>query len=212
MLVAFSKKEYVRIPAWTLLNGNIQGRYRDVKDRSFPPSKNDRQMVSWTQLVTYGIFFVVGMGAHYLYSLLTQKSKNLARKQDVAEIKREIGEVKDHFQEKSKYRERRRELYATFITSMRTFIAGSAVENRKGDLEAAYDELWLWGADSVVSSASELLQKNIDQAQEKSGGDQENLKDAYAVCIEEMRRDLSVSETELKAEDYVFAGFGDVGR
>ena len=127
----------------------------------------------------------------------------------------ELERVKNELQGEMDVLVRRRDVYAKLAHEMRVFLR---VDNQLDQVKQAqqlqnflkaYDEVCLWGAESVVNQLGELLDLSLVEAEAQAAATnltQHNAQklQAYQACIEEMRRDSGFPDTAFR---YRVVGF-----
>jgi len=87
----------------------------------------------------------------YLPSYFKKKGENLATKEDIAEITKQIEQVKMEFTTKSQVLFKKRETYEKIVQSLRIFIQGNeATGSDKKQMLDAYSTAWLWASDLAL--------------------------------------------------------------
>ena len=107
---------------------------------------------------------------------------------------------------------RRRNVYAELANAMRVFQRSqrtwSAEERteRTNRFLKAYDEACLWASEPVIETVGGFLDLVLmdDRSHGRTRGSEERKIEAYATCMEEMRRDSGFSDTKFK---YRVVGF-----
>ena len=92
---------------------------------------------------------------------------------------------------------RRRNVYAKLAVSLRVFLRRhehDAPDNREKFLEA-YDEAALWAPDAVMNPIGEFIDLNRRNIAEPGSVSQNTMQDAYAACINAMRKDCGFPDT-----------------
>jgi hypothetical protein len=154
---------------------------------------------------TWVVFFIF---RNYLPNYFSKKGENLATKEDVAEITKQIEQVKLEFTDKSQILLKKRETYEKITHGMQIFIEGHSAGDteRKSTLEA-YSIAWLWASDKVIKKFNHHIDLQIKRTLNKELVSQEELKQSYSDCILEMRKDSGNSDTELEEQDFRFIKF-----
>ena len=95
---------------------------------------------------------------------------------------------------------RKRDVYARLVTSMRVFLGGPRVvsDDEKQAFLAAFDHASLWASEGVVSSLGRFLDATVRHAANPKNVSNDEFKDFYRACVEEMRRDCGFPNTEFK--------------
>ena len=179
------------------------------------------------ELLTFGIsvislIAVVAGGfliRSYLPSYFTEKGKNLASKEDIAQITRlvegvkaqyitEIEKVKATLVSEGQVLERRRRVYEDVCGSLRIFVAGHGdSQEAKERFHSAYAAAWLWASDPVLISLNHFLELQMQIAASPGSVEQSELKRAYTEVIVTMRRDVGFSMSSVSSNDYKFVKF-----
>lgn len=92
---------------------------------------------------------------------------------------------------------RRRNVYAKLAVSLRVFLRRQeqiAPDNREKFLEA-YDEASLWAPDAVMNEIGQFLDLNRQNIETPGAVAQTTQQEAYASCINSMRRDCGFPNT-----------------
>jgi len=97
--------------------------------------------------VTITLTFLCGLlFKAYLPAYVKTKAKNLATKEDIAEITNQVERVRAAISQETALLEKRREVYERIADSLRIFISGHAsTEKQKEEFHAAY-ALKPWGS------------------------------------------------------------------
>lgn len=93
---------------------------------------------------------------------------------------------------------RRRNVYAKLAISLRIFLRRHdqiAPDNREKFLEA-YDEASLWAPDEVMNEIGKFLDLNKQNVETPGAVEQKVQQEAYAKCINAMRRDCGFPKTK----------------
>ncbi|MBP9101185.1 MAG: hypothetical protein KBF68_07400 [Nitrosomonas sp.] len=156
------------------------------------------------------ILFLLGLlTSSYLPSYTKEKAKNLATKEDIAEITKRVESVRADFSKESQLLEKRREVYERISDSLRIFIDGHHnCSQQQNAFHSAYSACWLWAPDEVLIKLNKFIemQKN-NAANGNEMHSQEELKQIYCEIILSMRRDVGFSETTIDKETYAFVKF-----
>ena len=145
----------------------------------------------------------------YLPSYVKEKAKNLATKEDIAEITDKVESVRAGFEKESQLLEKRREVYERISDSLRIFIDGHHNSSQQQNaFHSAYSACWLWAPDDVLIKLNEFISMQQDNAANSHEVySQEKLKQVYCEIILSMRRDVGFSETTMDKERYEFVKF-----
>jgi len=142
-------------------------------------------------------------------SYFSEKGKNLATKEDISQITNSIENVKSIYNNEDKVLEKRRQIYEKIAYSLTIFISGHGVTKEQETLfYDAYAAAWLWASESVLVKLNIFINTQINHTENKEVITQEKMKLQYGEIILEMRRDVGFKETELEANNYIFATFG----
>lgn len=155
----------------------------------------------------------------YLPSYFTEKGKNLASKEDIAQITRlvesvkaqyvaEVEKVKATLVSEGQVVERRRRVYEEVCGSLRVFIAGHiSSQEAKERFHSAYAAAWIWASDPVLISLNRFLELQVQIATSPGSVEQSVLKCAYTEVLVAMRRDVGFSSSSISSNDYKFVQF-----
>ncbi len=144
----------------------------------------------------------------YLPSYVKKKAKNLATKEDIAEITDRVEEIRAEFSKKSVLFEKRREVYERISDSLRIFISGhSATPEQQNSFHAAYSACWLWAPDDVLINLNRFIRMQQEVASKPDAYTQDELKDVYGEIILGMRKDVGFPDTALEVRGYIFVQF-----
>ena len=154
-------------------------------------------------MVLCGLLFKV-----YLPAYVKTKAKNLATKEDIAEITNRVERVRSAFSQETSLLEKRREVYERIADSLRIFIAGhSATDIQKEEFHSAYSACWLWAPDELIIALNDFIQMQKDIAADWSSRDQDELKKSYGGVMLKMRKDVGFAATEVNQDSYNFIKF-----
>lgn len=144
----------------------------------------------------------------YLPSYVKEKAKNLATKEDVAEITSLVERVRAEVSHESVLLEKRREVYERISDSLRIFISGHAAsDNDKERFHAAYAACWLWAPDHVLENLNKFIGMQQDIAANLNSHTQGDLKQLFGEIILGMRRDVGFPVTTMQEKSYIFVRF-----
>jgi hypothetical protein len=144
----------------------------------------------------------------YLPSYVKKKAKNLATKEDVAEITSLVERVRSEVSNESVLLEKRREVYERISNSLRIFIAGHAAsDNDKEQFHAAYAACWLWTPDHVLENLNKFIRMQQDIAANPSSHTQDDLKQLFGEITLTMRKDVGFPVTTMQQKSYMFVRF-----
>lgn len=159
--------------------------------------------VTITLTVLCGFLFKV-----YLPAYVKTKAKNLATKEDIAEITNRVERVRAAVSQETALLEKRREVYERIADSLRIFIAGhAATEKQKEEFHAAYSACWLWAPDELLVALNDFIQMQQDIAADRSSYDQDELKKSFGEVMLKMRKDAGFAATEVNQGSYNFVKF-----
>ncbi len=167
-----------------------------------------------TFLQTLNIIIIIGnviaflIIRNYLPSYLSKKAENLATKEDIAEITKKVEEVKIEFASQAHTLIKKRETYEKITNGLRVFIQGHpADQQEKTQMLEAYSISWLWANDDVLKKLNIHLDLQLKKTAKPSSVTQDELKQSYAECILEMRKNSGYNETKLTWQDFHFINF-----
>jgi len=144
----------------------------------------------------------------YLPVYVKTKAKNLATKEDIAEITDRVERVRAAVSQETALLEKRREVYERIADSLRIFIAGhAATEKQKEEFHAAYSACWLWAPDGLLHALNAFIKMQQDIATDPSSHDQDELRKAFGEVMLRMRKDSGFSATEVNQGSYNFVKF-----
>lgn len=169
--------------------------------------------MSYLELILSGsnavLTFLLGFLLNsYLSAYAQAKAKNLATKEDIADITKKVETVRAEVAKETILLEKRRDLYEKLADTMRIFISGhSATEAQKEAFHTAYVKCWLWAPDSLIQTLNDFLEMQKDVAADQSRHRQEELKNLFCAVITEMRKDAGFSETAQSQQTFAFVRF-----
>jgi len=146
-----------------------------------------------TTVVLTGLAIFVG---HILSNRIAQREK--------AELDGKIetlkNDVKALSEDKFDALTRRRDVYSRLATSMRVFVEAvvPAGPKEKQEFLAAYDQGCVWGSEPVVESVGLFLDALTRLSQKHTDESMKQVKEAYALCILEMRRDVGFPDSKFQ--------------
>jgi hypothetical protein len=144
----------------------------------------------------------------FLKSYASEKGKNLATKEDITIITDKVEGIKSKYETESQLIEMRRHLFEQVVDSLRVFITGHPSDTSSKDrFLVSYAKTWLWAPDSVVKSLNEFLHLQRQFVAKPGSVQQDNMKEAYAKCVIEMRKHAGFPDTDLSDKDYQFVQF-----
>lgn len=153
--------------------------------------------------VLCGLLFKV-----YLPAYIKTKAKNLATKEDIAEITNCVERVRAAISRETALLEKRREVYERIANSLRIFIAGHvATDIQKEEFHAAYSACWLWAPDELLVVLNDFIQMQQDIAANPSTHSQNELKNSFSEVMLIMRKDVGFATTEINQGSYKFVRF-----
>jgi len=145
----------------------------------------------------------------YLPAYAKEKAKNLATKEDIADITARVEKVRAEISKESALLEKRREVYERISNSLRIFITGHASSNNEKEMfHAAYSSCWLWAPDAIIVKLNEFLDMQQAIVTDPKAYSQDEMKRVYSDIILEMRRDVGFPSTKMGETDYLFVQFG----
>ena len=95
---------------------------------------------------------------------------------------------------------RKRDVYARLVTSMRVFIGGrrAVSQSEKQAFLEAFDHASLWASEEVTALLGRFLETSVRLTNQPGSVSNDEFKDAYRACVEEMRRDCGFPDTTFK--------------
>jgi hypothetical protein len=167
------------------------------------------EVLAVTETLFLMVAFVLGAVARSFFgSYGAEKGKNLATREDVAEITRRVEAVRTEFHSQSSVLEMRRRLYERVADSLRIFTAGHQAgrEEREAFL-SAYSACWLWAPDEVIGLLNSFLDMQKRVVAEPGTVSEAEMKEVYGRILLAMRKDAGFSGSELSAGDFSFVRF-----
>ena len=159
-------------------------------------------------IIFLSIWLVFLISRHYFPSYIKEKGRNLATKEDIADITKKMEEVRIEFASKSHTLIKKRETYEKITRGMQVFIQGRPVtDSEKKEMLEAYSIAWLWANDTVLKKLNYHLKLQLMKSNDAKSVDQKELKKSYRECILEMRKDSGYQDTDQKEEDFLFIHF-----
>lgn len=156
-----------------------------------------------TLTVLCGLLFTA-----FLPAYVKAKAKNLATKEDIAEITNRVERVRATISQESELLEKRREVYERIADSLRIFIAGhSATEKQKEEFHAAYSACWLWAPDDLLVVLNNFITLQREIVADRSSHNQDELKIAFGDIMLRMRKDAGFATTVVSQSNYSFVKF-----
>lgn len=144
----------------------------------------------------------------YLPAYVKEKAKNLATKEDIADITNRVERVRAEISKESALLEKRREVYERISDALRVFIAGHAAsEVEKEEFHAAYSAGWLWAPDQVSEKLNGFIRMQQENTANPGAHTQDEMKQAYGEIILGMRKDAGFPETQMHENEYLFVRF-----
>lgn len=165
--------------------------------------------------VVIGVLFLRG----YLPSYVAEKGKNLASKEDLAQLTHlvegvkafhsaEIERLKSSLVLEGQVTERRRRVYEEVCAALRVFIAGhGGTEETKEHFHAAYATAWLWASDDVLAALNQFIKLQVQHTANPGSVAQTEMKSAYVEIVVAMRKDAGFEATSAEAFNYQFVQF-----
>ena len=190
----------------------------------------DYTFILWNALTIIAILTVKWLLGKFFPAYFTKKGENLATKEDIGEITRRMEEarlqyvteaeklktelqtglekVKAELQKDVAAFTKRKELYVDMAKAIGVFVSGSpATPEQKTEFLSAYSTVWLLAPTSVIQKLNHLLDLQIAFAASLGSVAQDDLKNAYADCFLEMRKDAGFGDAALSSKDYRFVSF-----
>lgn len=167
-------------------------------------------------VILLGVFLLL---KNYIASYFREKGKNLATKEDIEEITRRVEGVKTQYsteierlrlalQQKGRLLDEKRRIYGRIADSLRIFIAGQTVDDkRKDQFLASYAGAWLWASDGVLEALHRFLNLQMRNTNQAGSVGQDDMKAAYADVLLEMRKDVGFVNTKVQSESHRFVRF-----
>lgn len=164
-------------------------------------------------IITGCIFTLIN---RYLPSYATEKGKNLASKEDLANLTKIVEDVKsvyitdlEHVKagllSENQLIERRRHVYEEISLGLKILIAGhKSNEDAIERFHNAYATAWLWASDEVLTALNQLLKLQVSHGAHPNAHQQTEAKKSYTAVILAMRKDTGFSQTTAQAIDYQF--------
>lgn len=156
----------------------------------------------------------------HLPSYLAEKGKNLASKEDLANLTEivegikalhlaDLERVKAALLSQGQITERRRRVYEQMCLALRVFIAGhGSASEAKERFHEAYAAAWLWASDDVLSALNKFLTLQELHGLSKNPVEQTRSSEAYTEILIAMRKDAGFFDTVVQTGDYKFVQFG----
>lgn len=155
--------------------------------------------------ITIYLKFLLDIIVVIIVSYLYQKGKNYATKEDIGKITNTIEEVKLNFKDKAYIIRKKKETYENIVDGLGFFVdKNNKTEEMKEKLINNYSKGWLWADDIVLNKINEHLTLQIKETEESGSIKQEKLKESYAECIIEMRKNSGYKDTKLTHDDFIF--------
>lgn len=155
----------------------------------------------------------------YFRSYVAEKGKNLASKEDLAQLTHLVEGVKAlHTAETERLKaslvsegqvtERRRRVYEEVCAALRIFIDGHGrTDEAKERFHSAYAIAWLWASDGVLAALNQFIKIQVQQTANPGSVAQAEMKSAYVSIVIAMRKDVGFEATSAEASDYRFIQF-----
>ncbi len=159
------------------------------------------------------------MVKYYLPSYMSEKGKNLAKKEDIDAITHkvegirtqylaDIERLKSFLTVEAQLLEKRRQVYEEIAKSLRIFISGNKAETVDQErFLNAYATSWLWAPDNVVKAFNNFIELQKDYFSSGGKVSQEDLKRSYSECVWEMRKSTGFQDTTVGHNEYKFFTF-----
>ena len=145
----------------------------------------------------------------YLPAYAKEKAKNLATKEDIADITAQAEKVRAEISKESALLEKRREVYERITNSLRVFISGHAsTEDVKEKFHAAYSACWLWAPDAIIENLTKFIKMQQAVVTDPKSYSQGEIKRVCGEIILGMRKDVGFPSTKMDAARYSFVQFG----
>lgn len=152
---------------------------------------------------------------------LAEKAKNLASKEDLAQLTAVVESVKaSHSVELERLKatlvveaqimELRRKVYEEMCDALRVFIdghGGVGIEEAKRKFYTVYATAWLWASDEVINELNHFIALQIQFASDRTSVPQHQLKVSYASTVLAMRKDVGFPNTIVEEGSYQFVQF-----
>jgi len=100
-----------------------------------------------------------------------------------------------------------RRVFNELANSLRVFVGTTKrTSDEKGAFLSAYDAIWLWASDEVISALNRFVEIQ-ERANRGEDVPQEQRRRAYATCVLQMRKSLGFKKTALTPDEYRFFEF-----
>ena len=144
----------------------------------------------------------------YLPAYFKEKAKNLATKEDIADITSRVERVRAEVSRESALLEKRRGIYERISNSLRIFISGHASSEKEKEMfHTAYSACWLWAPDTIIEKLNEFLKIQQAIVTDPKSYSQEQMKQVYGEIILGMRKDVGFPSTKMEETSYSFVRF-----
>lgn len=144
----------------------------------------------------------------YLLAYAKSKAKNLATKEDIAEITQKVEKVRAAVTNETALLEKRRQVYENIADALRVFIHGHGATSKQQEaFHAAYAACWLWAPDDLLTKLNDFIDIQKDLAMDRNSHPQDKIRSSYGQVILEMRRDVGFPSTKLDEKAYEFVSF-----
>lgn len=170
-------------------------------------------------LACLGLAIATVLWRNFMPAYVTEKAKNLASKEDLAQLTRivediktshtaEIERLKASLSTEAQITERRRKVYEEMCGALRVFIEGhNDPAASKDSFHAAYASAWLWASDEALDNLNRFIALQRQRKDDENSVSQTQLKIAYADIVLAMRKNVGFSGTTILATSYQFVQF-----
>jgi hypothetical protein len=147
---------------------------------------------------------IVGVSAFISKIMNSYLSKRIEHSFDTR-----LNEAKSDIALRQEYIQKKRDLYASLIQSMRVFVEGThnEIDQQKALFLSNYDSCMLWASDEVIRAIGEYLDVQTEFSKTKNADLQKEMKRRYSICLVKMRNDCGFQETGIGESDYRFVSF-----
>lgn len=165
--------------------------------------------MSVLEVVYCVISFVLGLFLkEYLPTYAKEKAKNLATKEDIADITLSVERVRAGLTKESLLLEKRRAVYEQISNSLRVFISGhSDTQGIKEQFHSTYSLCWLWAPDQILKKLNEFIKMQVEIREDPKAYPQDEVKKVFNEIMLCMRRDVGFPETVMGENSYQFVRF-----
>lgn len=155
----------------------------------------------------------------YLPSYFTEKGKNAALKEDLANLTAvvegvkalhtsEIERLKAMLLTEGQVTERRRRVYEEMCVALRVFQAGHGdTLEAKERFHSAHAAAWLWASDGVLAALNQFIRVQVQHSSNLGSIDQVRMKSTYTAVVLAMRMDVGFPNTNATESDFQFVQF-----